>query len=73
MTYRDMYDDVITSGEYVGRTAKLRRLAQLIYAEDRTQKKEDCVGQALEKYEDMTGNYFDPTKEEFEDIVFSII
>ncbi len=72
-SHRDMFDEVIQSGKYPGRTAKIKKLAQLIYSNDRTQNKTDCTWQALEKYEEMTGSYFDPTHSQFDEIVCSII
>jgi len=68
-SYKDRFDEVIMSGKYEGRMAKVEALAQLIYINDPTQKGEDCVWQALEEYEDMTGSWFDPTEEEFEKLL----
>ena len=73
MTYREMYDNVVMSGKYPSGMAKVKQLAQLIYANDRTADKEDCVVAALEHYENMTGRYLDPTHEEWESIRDSII
>lgn len=73
MTYRDMFDEVVMSGKYIGSMAKLKALAQLIYNSDYTLEKRDCVWEALEKLEDMTGHYFDPTKRQFDEILYSII
>lgn len=68
-TYKDRFDEVIQSGKYEGRMAKLKALTQLIYNNDPTQKAEDCVWQAYEEYEGMTGVWFDPTQEEFETLL----
>lgn len=73
MTYRDMFEDVVQSGKYTGAVEKVKRLTQLIFANDRTQNKADCAWEALEQYESMTGRYFDPTQDQFDDIVFSIV
>ncbi len=73
MTYRQAYDEVIASGKYPGRTKKLEALAQIIFNNDRTQDKEDCVALALEWYEGMTGNWFDPARAEYDGLVHSII
>lgn len=72
MTYREMFDDVVMSGAYPGSMNKVKRLAQLIYANDRSQNKAGCVWEALERYEDMTGRYMDPTEEQFDEILYSI-
>lgn len=72
-THREIFDEVIMSGRYQGRMAKIKQTAQMIYANDRTQPKEDVAWMALEKYEDMTGFSFDPTHEQFDEIVASII
>ena len=72
-THRDMFDEVIQSGKYTGRIEKIKRLAQLIYSNNRTQSKIDCAWCALEKYEEMTGYYFDPTRDQLDDIVSVII
>lgn len=75
MTYREMYDDVMESGKYNSHLQKIKRLAQLIFANHRADplyKKSDAVWEALEKYEDMSGCYFDPTFAQFDDIVASI-
>ena len=73
--YSYVYDQVFGSSEYSGasKIVKVKAIAQYVYAHDRTQEKEDCVWQALEWYEDMTGCWFDPTHEEFDEIVYSII
>lgn len=79
MTYRDMYEEVVASGKYQGRTNKLKKLAQLMYKnnpdnsyESEEKKKQDSVWQALEGYEDMTGYYFDPTQDEFDEILSAV-
>ena len=74
-TYRERFDRVFQSGEYsgAGKKTKTEALAQLIYANDRSQDKADCLVQALEEYELMTGGYYDPTADEWDDIVSSII
>lgn len=68
-----LFEEVIMSGEYPSWRDKLSRLAQAVYAKDRTWGKEDCVWQALEMYEDMTGTFIDPTQEQLDDLVGSII
>ena len=73
MTYREMFDEVVMTGKYVSSMAKLKALAQLIYDNDFTLGKTDCVWAALEKLEDMTGHYVSPTKRQFDEILFSII
>ena len=73
--YSYVYDQVFGSSEYSGasKIVKVKAIAQYIYARDRTQEKEDRVWQALEWYEDMTGCWFDPTHEQFDEIVYSVI
>jgi len=77
-TYRNLYDLVIKSSDYTLKTRqdKVVRLAQLIFRrgyEGRTDySEEDSVVFALELYEDMTGIYWDPTREEFDDMVYSV-
>lgn len=71
--FSDRYDIVIASGNYRTKMSKVVALAQLIYANDRSKDKEDCLVQALEEYEDMTGSYWDPTHEEYADALASII
>lgn len=73
--YGYVFSEVFQSGKYAGASKinKIKAIAQLIFAKDRTQGKEDCIWQALEWYEDMTGIFFDPTHEQFEDIRYSII
>jgi len=72
-SYRDRYDIVVASGKYIGAVAKIKKLAQLIYANDREADKEDCAVQALEEYELMTGNWYDPDVDTYEDIINSIL
>ena len=72
-TFSDRFDKVIQSGEHEGKKAKVEALAQLIYANDRSRNKEDCLVQALEEYETMTGAYWDPTHDEYADALDSII
>lgn len=73
--YGYVFSEVFQSGKYAGasKIGKIKAIAQLIFAKDRTQDKEDCVWQALEWYEDMSGTFFDPTHEQFEAIRCSII
>lgn len=73
ITFADRYDIVIASGKYDEKRDKVVALAQLIYANDRSRDKEDCLVQALEEYEDMTGAYWDPTHEEYSEALASII
>lgn len=72
VTYGEMFKEVTESGKYNTTITKLKRLAQLIYSNDREQRKTDCVWEAIEKYEDMTGIFFDPTQENVEDILDSL-
>lgn len=74
-TFRERFDTVFGSGVFrlESKKNKVERLAQLIYANDRNKDKEDCLVQALEEYELMTGGYYDPTREEYEDILASIV
>ena len=72
-TYRERFDKVIMSGNYEGKKAKIEALAQLIFTNDRSQNKEDCLVQALEEYELMTGSYWDPTHDEYAEALASII
>lgn len=74
MTYRELYDEVIESGNYVGPKGKIKALANLIYQSkfDGVETKDEAVWDALERYEDMTGLSFDPTEEEFEDFKYAI-
>ena len=71
MTYREKYDEVITSGKHKGQKAKLEALAKINFSESLT--REEAVWQALEDYENMTGIYIDPTQDDFDDLVASII
>lgn len=72
-TFSDRYNIVIASGGYDGKRDKVVALAQLIYANDRGKDKEDCLVQALEEYESMTGAYWDPTHEEYAEALASIV
>lgn len=72
-TFSDRYELVIASGKYDEKKDKVEALAQLIYANDHSRDKEDCLVQALEEYEDMTGVYWDPTHEEYAEALASII
>ena len=72
-TYKDRFYKVAESGKYEGKKAKVEALAQLIYANDRSRDKEDCLVQALEEYELMTGSYWDPTHAEYNAVLASII
>ena len=73
--YGYVFSEVFQSEKYTGASKinKIKAIAQLVFAKDRTQNKEDCVWQALEWYEDMSGVFFDPTHEQFEEICCSII
>lgn len=76
ITYRDRFDIVFgDSGNPKPNTrkGKVELLAQIIYACDRSRDKEDCLVQALEEYECMTGRFWDPTKAEYDDMLASII
>mgnify|MGYP004469541171 FL=1 len=74
MTYRELYDEVIESGNYLGSEGKIKALANLIYHSkvDGVETKDEAVWDALERYEDMTGFTFDPTEDEFEDFKYAI-
>lgn len=73
--FQSVFMKVFLSEEHTptGKLNKVKEIAQLLFARDRRQDKVDCVCQALEWFEDMAGDYFDPSKEEFEDILYSII
>lgn len=75
MSYRDLYDEVITSGKYRGTMEKIEALAQLIYRHsfDGVETTTEAVWDALERFEDMTGRTFDPTQEQFDCIEAAII
>lgn len=47
--FSDRYDIVIASGKYGTKRDKVVALARLIYANDRTKDKDDCLVQALEE------------------------
>lgn len=70
--FSQVYEQVIESGRYIGELEKVSAIAHLIYAKGRRRDKMECVWQALEWYEAMTGRLFDPTKEQLDDIVLSI-
>ena len=74
-TYRDRFDSVFQSTDMFSssKKKKVEALAQMIYANDRTQEKEDCLVQAMDEYELMSGSYWDPTHAEYEDALASII
>ena len=72
-SYKDIYDNVFASGKYQGRNAKIEQIAQLVFANDRTQSREEAVWQALEHFESMCGDWFDPIQEEFNSFVDSVI
>lgn len=76
MTYREMYDEVFEKNGDLPRFKKICLLAQLVYANHRNDAeytKDDAVWEALEKYEDMSGYWLDPTHEEFDQIKSEII
>lgn len=72
--YGEMWDEAFASGKYLTRTAKITKLAQMLYSsrESDDYSKDDAVWEALERYEDMSGCYMDPTHEQFEDFKLSI-
>lgn len=74
-TYKDRYVQVFESGRTRNESSseKIKLLAQLIYANDRAQDKEDCLVQALEEFELMTGRFRDPTLNEWSDMLAAII
>lgn len=69
MNHREMFNEVVLSTKYPGCMPKVKRLAQLIRDDNPKLADEDCVTMALEKYEEMTGNYLDPTQEEWSEIL----
>jgi len=71
-TYSERYDNLIRSGNTLKPIDWIKKLSQLIFNNDKTQNKTDCVWQALEEYEAMTGYYIDPTQDQFDNIVDSI-
>ena len=73
--FKDRYFEIFESREnrFSSRKDKVERLAQLIYANDRTRNKEDCLVQALEEFELMSGSYWDPTHDEYDEVLASII
>lgn len=71
--YRDAYDTVIRYGRHSSHIDKISQLAQIIYAKDRTADKADCAWQAIEWYEGMTGYYFDPTRDQLNDITYGLM
>lgn len=75
ITYRMRYDTVFESDKYryASKKKKVEALAQMIYANDRSRNKEDCLVQALEEYELMSGSYWDPTHDEYDDALASIV
>ena len=75
MRYKAMYDEVIASGKYHGKKQTTEALAQLAYAYkyDAVEKKSDAVWAALELFEEMTGFWWDPTQDEFDDMVAGIV
>lgn len=76
MTHREMYDEVFEKNGHLPQFQKICLLAQLVYANhhsDSEYTKDDAVWEALEKYEDMSGCWFDPTHEEFDRIKLAII
>lgn len=76
MSYRELYDHVFgPDAPPASPLNKIKTLAQLLYNDgknDSSYTKGDAVWEALERYEDMTGAYYDPTHEEYEDIRNSI-
>ncbi len=72
-TYSQRYTKVITNGTAFSRQKRLEHLAQLIYSNDRTQSKKDCVWQAIEEFESMTEIFVNPTQDVFEEIMAAII
>lgn len=69
MNHKEMFNEVVLSAKYPGRMPKVKRLAQLIRNDNPKLDNEDCATMALEKYEDMTGDYLDPTQEEWSEIL----
>lgn len=73
MNYKARYQEVISSGKYIGTMNKIKALAQLNYNNNnKSEGKIEAIALALEDYECMTGIYIDPTKEQYNDIEESI-
>lgn len=76
MTYKEIYNAVCRYSKG-SRMENVAYIAQLVYTHgyrsDKCMTKRDAVFTALEIYEDMTGYYYDPTHEEYDDIVAAII
>lgn len=77
MTYKEIYSSVFADDQ-VYRTTKERitGIAKLVfrhgYKDFADMTKEDAFWLACELYEDMTGRYFDPTNEEYEQMLTEI-
>ena len=73
-TYRERFQLVFQSGNSSAADWQdcVAQLAQLIFANDRCRSRADCLVQALEEYELMTGHYCDPTIEQWDDLLYSI-
>lgn len=76
MTYREIWDNVQIN-HIEGAKETTSHIAQLVYGygygDEESPSKEDAVWIALELYEDMTGRFYDPTHEEFDEIVSQIM
>lgn len=71
-TYRDRFDAVVMSGKYHSSKEKIEALARMIHVSNAALDAEDCVCQALEELEMMTGKWYDPTVEGYNDLVHSV-
>jgi len=72
MDYKARYQEVISSGKYIGTMNKIKALAQLNYNNNKSEGKIEAIALAIEDFECMTGNYIDPTREQYDDIEESI-
>lgn len=77
LSYREIYDKVIPNRDYETKIDRVTAIAQLCYARGykdyQPETKKDAVFLALELYEDMTGVFWDPTFDEFDEIVDRIV
>lgn len=72
MDYKARYQEVISSGKYIGTMKKIKALAQLNYNNNKSEGKIEAIALALEDFECMTGIYIGPTREQYDDIEESI-
>lgn len=72
MGWKEKYKDVFLSGNYHGRKEKIVRLAQLNYRHNRADPKVYALCEALELYEAMSGDWFDPTADELDEMLMEV-